>query len=74
MASQRVRATREGYYNHERIKEGRVFSYDEKGMKKDAKGKPILPLWVESADKPAKTEVKPEVDPEKTEGAGQDVI
>lgn len=52
MASQRVRAIREGYYNHERIKVDRVFNMDERFMKKDAKGKAILPSWVESGDKP----------------------
>ena len=53
MAMIKVKATKLGYYNHARHREGAVFFMDEKAMKKDEKGKPILPSWVEYADKPA---------------------
>lgn len=51
----KVRATKMGYIEHRRIREGEVLMLDEKHCKKDAQGKVILPMWVELAeDKPKK--------------------
>jgi hypothetical protein len=49
MAKVKVEATRLGYYDHTRRPEGSVFWIDEAGLKKDAKGKVILPAWVKPA-------------------------
>lgn len=49
----KVRAKQLGYYNDRRYRAGQVFELPEKDCKKIA-GKPVLPLWVEAAERPAK--------------------
>lgn len=63
----RVRALRDGYYQHERRKKGYVFEagdeflnhpVDPKTGKRDKSEKKVLPDWAEDASKPVKKEGK----------------
>lgn len=54
MAQIKVLAKKNGYVSLRRVREGTEFFMDEKYMKKDEKGKAILPSWVEAVDPVAK--------------------
>jgi hypothetical protein len=45
----RVVAKQKGYYGGSRRRPGDIFDMAESAMKKDAKGAPMLPKWVEEA-------------------------
>lgn len=75
----KVRAISTGYYGNKRIRKGEVFELPIKDLKKDKKtgeivqkdGKPVLPKWVEPADKPAESKVEKR---EPAKGGGAQVI
>ncbi len=57
MAKVQVRATRLGYYDNKRWREGMTLVMDDKNWKKDAAGKIVFPSWVVPLSKKPKAEV-----------------